>query len=504
MHELRKLSIQQMHEGLKKREFSIVELIKAHVDAVADEKLNAFITKTPDLALEIAKIADKRFSQMDDLSLMMGIPVGVKDLFCTKGIRTTAASKMLQDFVPTYDSTVFNMLSNSGAIMLGKLNMDEFAMGSANTNSYFGPVENVWIRNDGAKVVPGGSSGGSAAAVAGFLCAGALGSDTGGSVRQPSAYCGVIGIKPTYGRCSRFGMIAFASSLDQAGVITRSVYDAALMLEAICGYDAKDSTTSNRLVPKFSSFITNDIKGKCIGIPKEYNMDGISEEMVYHWERVATCLKDNGAEVVEISLPHTKYAIPVYYLICSAEASSNLARYDGVRYGLRIDTDTLEDMYELTRAEGFGKEVKRRILMGAYALSSGHYNEYYEKAQCARALIRSDFVKAFEKIDYILTLSAPTEAFGLNEKPDPLMMSINDVFTVPASLAGLPAISVPVALSSTGLPLALQVIGNYYDEAGVLNIASVIEQSCGKIIEYKTSKCIALSSIAEDNNKMCI
>ncbi len=481
MDELRKLNIKQMHEGLKQKDFSAVELIKAHIDAVEDEKLNAFITKTPALALKAAKIADEQFSKTGCLPLMTGIPIGVKDLFCTKGIRTTAASKMLEDFMPTYESTVSNMLLRSGAAMLGKLNMDEFAMGSANTNSYFGPVENIWVRNDGEKVVPGGSSGGSAVAVAGFLCAGALGSDTGGSVRQPSAYCGVVGIKPTYGRCSRFGMIAFASSLDQAGVITRSVYDAALMLETVCGYDKKDSTTSKKPVPKFSNFITNDIRGKRIGIPKEYNMDGISEEMVYHWEKVASYLKSRGAEVVEISLPHTKYAIPVYYLICSAEASSNLARYDGVRYGLRIEDHNLEDMYELTRAEGFGKEVKRRIFMGAYALSSGHYNEYYEKAQCTRALIRNDFVEAFEKIDYILALSAPTEAFGLNEKPDPLMMSTNDVFTVPASLAGLPAISVPIALSNTGLPLALQVIGNYYDEAGILNAASVIEESCGQI-----------------------
>ncbi|MBA8756932.1 MULTISPECIES: Asp-tRNA(Asn)/Glu-tRNA(Gln) amidotransferase subunit GatA [Wolbachia] len=485
MNELRKLSITQMHDGLKKRSFSAVELVEAHISAVENEKLNAFITKTPEIAMKAAKAADEHFSrQKDDLiSPLMGVPVGIKDLFCTKGIKTTACSKMLENFVPTYESTVSDLLLKSRAAMLGKLNMDEFAMGSANTNSYFGPVENVWIRkSDGEKVVPGGSSGGSAASVAGFLCAGALGSDTGGSVRQPAAYCGVVGIKPTYGRCSRFGMIAFASSLDQAGVITRSVSDSALMLEAICGYDTKDSISSEKPVPKFSSFINGDVKGKCIGIPKEYRMDGISEEIVHNWERVASYLKENGAEVVDITLPHTKYAIPVYYLICSAETSSNLARYDGVRYGLRVDADTLEEMYSLTRAEGFGKEVKRRILIGAYALSSGHYNEYYEKAQCIRALIRNDFIKAFEKIDYILVPSAPTEAFGLNEKPDPLIMCINDVFTVPASLAGLPAISVPVGLSNEGLPLALQVIGNYYDEAGILNVASVIEQNCGRII----------------------
>jgi aspartyl-tRNA(Asn)/glutamyl-tRNA(Gln) amidotransferase subunit A len=485
MNELQKLSIAQMHDGLKKRNFSAVELIEAHINAVENEKLNAFITKTPEIAMKAAKAADEHFSKQnndDSISPLMGIPVGIKDLFCTKGIKTTAASRMLENFIPTYESTVSDLLLRSGAVMLGKLNMDEFAMGSANTNSYFGPVENVWIRkSDGERVVPGGSSGGSAAAVAGFLCAGTLGSDTGGSVRQPAAYCGVVGVKPTYGRCSRFGMIAFASSLDQAGVITRSVADAALMLEAVCGYDKKDSTSSERPVPKFSNFINNDIKGKRIGIPKEYRMDGISDEIILHWEKVASYLKENGAEIVEITLPYTKYAIPVYYLICSAETSSNLARYDGVRYGFRVDADTLEEMYSLTRAEGFGKEVKRRILIGSYALSSGHYGEYYEKAQCIRALIRNDFIKTFEKIDYILVPSSPTEAFGLNEKPDPLMMCINDVFTVPASLAGLPAISVPVGLSNEGLPLGLQVIGNYYDESGILNVASVIEQNCDQI-----------------------
>ncbi|MDG7056513.1 MAG: Asp-tRNA(Asn)/Glu-tRNA(Gln) amidotransferase subunit GatA [Wolbachia endosymbiont of Meromenopon meropis] len=490
MNELRRLSITEMRNGLRRRDFSAVELVEAHINAVESEKLNAFVTKTPEIAIEAAKIADAYFLKQNDadIHLLMGIPVGIKDLFCTKGIKTTACSKMLENFVPTYESTVSNLLLKSGAAMLGKLNMDEFAMGSANTNSCFGPVENVWVRkNDGEKVVPGGSSGGSAASVAGFLCAGAIGSDTGGSVRQPAAYCGVVGIKPTYGRCSRFGMIAFASSMDQAGVITRSVSDSALMLETICGYDNKDSTSSKRQVPKFSSFINDDIRGKRIGIPKEYRMNGISEEILHHWERVSSALKESGAEVIDIVLPHTKYAIPVYYLICSAEVSSNLARYDGVRYGFRVDADTIEEMYSLTRAAGFGKEVKRRILIGAYALSSGHYNEYYEKAQRVRALIRNDFMKAFEKIDYILVPSAPTEAFGLNEKPDPLMMCINDVFTVPASLAGLPAISVPVGLSNEDLPLALQVIGNYYDEAGILNIANMIEQHCGRIIELNES-----------------
>ncbi|QKX01433.1 Asp-tRNA(Asn)/Glu-tRNA(Gln) amidotransferase subunit GatA [Wolbachia endosymbiont of Cruorifilaria tuberocauda] len=490
MNELRKLSITEMRHGLNRKDFSATELAEVHISAVEDEKLNAFVTKTPEIAIKAAKAADEYFSKQKGNMVppLMGIPVGVKDLFCTKGIKTTACSKMLENFVPTYESTVSELLLKSGAALLGKLNMDEFGMGSANTNSWFGPVENVWTRkSDGEKVVPGGSSGGCASAVAGFLCAGALGSDTGGSVRQPAAYCGVVGIKPTYGRCSRFGMIAFASSMDQAGVITRSVSDSALMLEVICGYDNKDSTSSERLVPKFSSLISGNIKGKRIGIPKEYRMDGISEEIVHYWEKVSLNLKEIGAEVVDITLPHTKYTIPVYYLICFAEASSNLARYDGVRYGFRADADTLEEMYSLTRAEGFGKEVKRRILIGAYALSSDHYNECYEKAQRIRALIRNDFIKAFKKVDYILVPSAPTEAFGLNEKLDPLIMCINDVFTVPASLAGLPAISIPVGLSNEGLPLALQVIGNYYDEAGILNVAKVIEQNCGRIIELRSS-----------------
>ncbi|WFW29476.1 MAG: Asp-tRNA(Asn)/Glu-tRNA(Gln) amidotransferase subunit GatA [Wolbachia endosymbiont of Menacanthus eurysternus] len=484
MNELRKLSITEMHSGLKRKDFSAVELVKAHIDAVENEKLNAFVTKTPEIAIKAAKAADEYFLKKNCNMPFMGIPFGIKDLFCTKGIKTTACSKMLENFIPTYESTVSELLLKSGAAILGKLNMDEFAMGSANTNSYFGPVENVWIRkSDGKKVVPGGSSGGSAASVAGFLCAGALGSDTGGSVRQPAAYCGVVGTRPTYGRCSRFGMIAFASSMDQAGVITRSVSDSALTLEVICGYDSKDSTSSKRPVPKFSDLIHSDIKGKRIGIPKEYRMNGISEEIFYHWEKVSSDLEKNGAEVFDITLPHTKYAIPVYYLICSAEASSNLARYDGIRYGFRASADSLEEMYSLTRAEGFGREVKRRILIGGYALSSHYYNEYYEKAQRIRALIRNDFIKAFEKIDYILVPSAPTEAFGLNEKPDPLIMCINDIFTIPASLAGLPAVSVPVGLSNEGLPLGLQVIGNYYDEAGILNIANIIEQNCGKVIE---------------------
>lgn len=488
MNELLRLTIAQMHEGLKRREFSAVELAKAHIDAVENEKFNAFVTKTPEIALAAAKRADKIIAKQDIASPMIGIPVGIKDLFCTKGIRTTACSKMLENFVPTYESNVSRLLLEKGAVMLGKLNMDEFAMGSANTNSYFGPVENVWRRSsDGEKVVPGGSSGGSAAAVAGFLCAGSLGSDTGGSVRQPAAYCGIVGIKPTYGRCSRFGMIAFASSLDQPGVFARSAEDAALILEAISGYDERDTTSVNEDVPAFSSYINNSIKGKRIGIPKEYNMDGVQDEVVVLWEKGEEWLRSSDAEIVEISLPHTKYALPVYYTISSAESSSNLARYDGVRYGLRAEAETLEEMYELTRAEGFGPEVKRRILMGAYALSSGHYDMYYNKAECARTLIKQDFISAFEKVDYILAPSSPTGAFGLNDKPNPLMMCINDVFTVPASLAGLPAMSVPVGLSSEGLPLGLQIIGNYYDEAGILNVANIIEKSAGRIIEKLVS-----------------
>ncbi|WDM84832.1 Asp-tRNA(Asn)/Glu-tRNA(Gln) amidotransferase subunit GatA [Ehrlichia sp. JZT12] len=487
MQDILKLSIVEMHDKLKKKEFSAVELTKLHIEAVNNEKLNAFITKTPEVALSAAEKADYTFTyEKEKITPLTGIPVGVKDLFCTKNVRTTACSNILKNFIPQYDSTVVKRLLSNGAVMLGKLNMDEFAMGSSNSNSCFGIVKNPWTRADGTEVVPGGSSGGSSAAVAGFLCAGALGSDTGGSVRQPAAFCGIVGLKPTYGRCSRLGMIAFASSLDQAGVLTRTVQDAALMLQSICGYDAADSTSANITVPIFSDSITSLIKGKRIGIPKEYELSSQYQEyneISEMWSKGIQYLKDEGAEIIQISLPHTSYALPVYYIICSAEASSNLARYDGVKYGIRVPSDDINEMYELTRGNNFGTEVKRRILIGAYVLSSGYYDAYYNKAQRIRRLVTNDFIESFKKIDYILTPTAPKEAFAINEKLDTLTMYLNDVFTVPASLAGLPAISVPIGLSKNNLPLSLQIIGNYYDEGGILNIASIIEKNTGKILK---------------------
>ena len=487
MQDILKLSIAEMHDKLKKKEFSAVELTKLHIEAVNNEKLNAFITKTPEVALSAAEKADYTFTyEKEKITPLTGIPVGVKDLFCTKNVRTTACSNILKNFIPQYDSTVVKRLLSNGAVMLGKLNMDEFAMGSSNSNSCFGIVKNPWTRADGTEVVPGGSSGGSSAAVAGFLCAGALGSDTGGSVRQPAAFCGIVGLKPTYGRCSRLGMIAFASSLDQAGVLTRTVQDAALMLQSICGYDAADSTSANITVPIFSDSITSLIKGKRIGIPKEYELSSQYQEyneISEMWSKGIQYLKDEGAEIIQISLPHTSYALPVYYIICSAEASSNLARYDGVKYGIRVPSDDINEMYELTRGNNFGTEVKRRILIGAYVLSSGYYDAYYNKAQRIRRLVTNDFIESFKKIDYILTPTAPKEAFAINEKLDTLTMYLNDVFTVPASLAGLPAISVPIGLSKNNLPLSLQIIGNYYDEGGILNIASIIEKNTGKILK---------------------
>ncbi|GAT75226.1 aspartyl/glutamyl-tRNA amidotransferase subunit A [Ehrlichia ruminantium] len=487
MKDILKLSIAEMHENLIKKEFSAVELTQAHIDAINNEQLNAFITKTPEVALNAARKADHILThEQDKITSLTGIPVGIKDLFCTKNIKTTACSNILRNFTPQYDSTVVKRLIDDGAVMLGKLNMDEFAMGSSNSNSCFGPVENPWTRADGVKVVPGGSSGGSSAAVAGFLCAGALGSDTGGSVRQPAAFCGIVGLKPTYGRCSRSGMIAFASSLDQAGVLTRTVKDAALMLQPICGYDTQDSTSANITTPRFLDSITNIIKGKRIGIPKEYELSNKYkeyEEVSEMWLKGIKYLENEGAEIVNISLPHTSYALPVYYIICSAEASSNLARYDGIKYGTRVNSDNINEMYELTRGNNLGTEVKRRILIGAYALSSGYYDAYYNKAQCIRRLVTNDFVESFKSVDYILTPTAPKEAFAMDEQLDTLTMYLNDVFTVPASLAGLPAISIPIGLSKNKLPLSLQIIGNYYDEGGILNIASVIEKYTGNILK---------------------
>ncbi|MBQ4875499.1 MAG: Asp-tRNA(Asn)/Glu-tRNA(Gln) amidotransferase subunit GatA [Rickettsiaceae bacterium H1] len=467
-----KYTIAKLHSLLKNKELTSVEITKEYIKKIEKDKFNIFITKTPEIAIERAKNADKMIRE-GKIGPMSGIPVGIKDIFCTKNVPTTCCSKMLHNFIPNYESTVTQKLIDCGAVMLGKLNMDEFAMGSANINSYFGPVKNPWgIEKD---LVPGGSSGGSAAAISAGLCPGSLGSDTGGSVRQPAAFCGTVGVKPTYGRCSRWGMIAFASSLDQAGVFTNTVEDAALMLQAICSYDGKDSTSSK--TENFQIKFGDNLKGKRIGIPKEYNIEDIPGEIIAIWQKGAEWLKSAGAEIIEISLPHTKYALPAYYVISPAEASSNLARYDGVRYGLSITGKNIEEMYELTRAEGFGKEVKKRILIGTYALSSKHYQAYYKKAQYLRGLIKTDFTNVFKKVDAILTPTTPTEAFNMNDKPDSLMMYINDIFTVPINLAGLPAISVPAGLSQNSLPLGLQVVANSFDEQTMFAVAKILENS---------------------------
>lgn len=480
MAKLTDLTIARALDGLKKKEFSATELNKAYIEAMENGRsYNAYVMETPEKALEQAKVSDERY-QNGSARALEGIPLGIKDLFCTKGIRTTACSHILDGFVPPYESTVTSNLLNAGASFLGKLNMDEFAMGGSNETSYYGPAVNPWkAKNDDRPLVAGGSSGGSAAAVAADLCAGALGTDTGGSIRQPSAYCGVTGIKPTYGRCSRYGIIAFASSLDQAGPIAKDVRDCALLLKTMSGHDAKDATSADIAVPDFEAFLGQDIKGLKIGIPKEYKVDGMNPEVVKYWEKGAEMLKARGAEIVDISLPHTKYALAVYYIIAPAEASSNLARYDGVRYGLRVDGEHLDEMYVNTRTEGFGKEVKRRIMIGTYVLSAGYYDAYYLKAQKVRRLIRDDFRKAFEKCDVILTPTTPTPAFPIGDKSmqeNPLTMWLNDVFTVSVNLAGLPAMSLPVGLSESGLPLGLQLIGKAFDEGTIFKTASALEE----------------------------
>ena len=479
MTALTHLTIREASEGLKKKQFTATELAKETLAAMEKQaSLNAYIINTPEIALRQAAAADARIAK-GEAGLLEGIPIAVKDLFCTKGVKSTACSKILADFKPRYESTVTTNLFAQGAVMIGKTNMDEFAMGSANITSCYGNVISPWKRKGSdAQIVPGGSSGGSSAAVAARIAQAALGSDTGGSIRQPAAFTGTTGIKPTYGRCSRYGMIAFASSLDQAGPIARTVHDAALVLEAIAGYDAKDSTSVNLKVPQWAANISGDLKGKKIGIPQEYMVDGMGGEVKALWEKGTEWLKSAGAEIVPVSLPHTKYALTTYYIIAPAEASSNLARYDGMRYGLRV-TDgvkSLDDMYAKTRGEGFGAEVKRRILIGTYVLSAGYYDAYYKKAQRLRTLIAQDFTKAFEKVDALLTPTAPTAAFAIGEKmEDPLTMYLNDVFTVPASLAGVPAMSVPAGLSSEGLPLGLQVIGKLYDEQTVFNVSHALE-----------------------------
>ncbi len=471
---LTELTIKQAIDGLRNKKFTSVELTQAHIDAMAEKRdLNAYITETPEIALEMAKKSDEKLARGEG-GKMEGIPVAIKDLFCTEGVLTTAASHILDGFTPQYSATVYENLATEGAVMLGKANMDEFAMGSANTNSYYGAVKNP---RDTERVA-GGSSGGSAAAVAANIAMGALGTDTGGSIRQPASFCGIVGIKPTYGRCSRWGTIAFASSLDQAGVMTKTVRDAAIMLEAISGYDAKDSTSANVEVPNFENAITGDIKGLKIGIPQEYRIDGMPEEIEALWQKGIDWLKSAGAEIVDISLPHTKYALPAYYIISPAEASSNLSRYDGVKYGLRVDGNSLDEMYANTRAEGFGDEVKRRIMIGTYVLSAGYYDAYYKKAQRVRTLIKQDFENAFETVDAILTPTTPSAAFKIGEKQDdPVAMYLNDIFTVSTSLAGLPAISVPAGLSKEGLPLGLQIVGKAFDEETVFRVGDVLERS---------------------------
>jgi aspartyl-tRNA(Asn)/glutamyl-tRNA(Gln) amidotransferase subunit A len=481
---LRTLTIAAMCDGLKNKEFSALELTQAHLAEIerTNAHYNAFITITSDKAIQMAKDSDAKIAS-GQARVIEGIPVGVKDLFCTKGVLTTAASHILDGFKPEYESTITKNIWNAGGVMLGKLNLDEFAMGSANLTSYYGNVVNPWKKtgND-ASLVPGGSSGGSAACVAANLAPIALGTDTGGSIRQPASFCGIVGIKPTYGRCSRFGTIAFASSLDQAGTLTRTVRDSAIMLSVMCGHDANDSTSVDMAVPDFEALLNADIKGKKVGIPKEYRPDGIDADIVKVWDNGIRLLQEAGAEIVDISLPHTKYALATYYIVAPAECSSNLARYDGVRFGLRVlpEGGSLTDMYEQTRSAGFGAEVKRRVMIGTYLLSAGYYDAYYKKAQRVRWLIAEDFRKAFEKVDVILTPTAPSAAFGFDYKPaNPVEMYLNDVFTVPTSLAGLPAISIPAGVNKDGLPLGLQIIGKAFDEEQVLNTAFALEQAVG-------------------------
>jgi len=482
MGELNKLTISEARDRLRSKEISSVELTNsclAEIDAA--DPLGAFVHKTPEIALAQAENADERLSQ-GNAPDMCGIPLGIKDLFCTKGVESQAASRILEGFKPEYESTVSQNLLDNGTVMLGKLNMDEFAMGSSNETSVYGDVINPW-KIDERNLTPGGSSGGSAAAVAADLCLAATGTDTGGSIRQPAAFTGIVGIKPTYGRCSRWGVIAFASSLDQAGPMTKTVRDGAIMLEAMAGHDPKDSTSVSLPVPNFEAMLTGNIKGKRIGIPKEYRLEGMPSEIEKLWSDGTEMLRLAGAKIEDVSLPHTKYALPTYYVIAPAEASSNLARYDGVRYGRRAalsSGDGINEMYERTRAEGFGSEVKRRVMIGTYVLSAGFYDAYYNRARRVRALIKEDFDKVFSTgIDAILTPTTPSAAFGLGEMSDadPVQMYLNDVFTVTVNLAGLPGVSVPTGFDKSGLPLGLQVIGRPWEEADMLNIAYSLEQS---------------------------
>jgi aspartyl-tRNA(Asn)/glutamyl-tRNA(Gln) amidotransferase subunit A len=476
------LTIAAARDALRARKVSARELTQAHLDAVAslNPRLNAFITVTPELATRQADAADAALAAGDARPLA-GIPLAIKDLFCTEGVRTTAGSKILENFVPPYESTVSAQLLRDGAVFLGKANLDEFAMGSSNMSSAFGPVENPWKRRDSdAILVPGGSSGGSAAAVSSRMAMGATGTDTGGSIRQPAAFCGLAGIKPTYGRCSRWGVVAFASSLDQPGPFARTVRDCAILLGSMAGFDPKDSTSVDLPVPDYEAACRRGTKNLRIGVPREYRAEGMSAEIEFLWQQGLAWLREAGAEIVDVSLPHTKYGLATYYIVAPAEASSNLARYDGVRFGLREPADDLTELYERTRAAGFGAEVKRRILIGTYVLSAGYYDAYYLRAQKVRALILKDFTDAFTNVDALLTPTAPSAAFAQGEKmDDPVAMYLNDVFTVPASMAGVPAMSVPAGLNAQGLPLGLQVIGRPYDEETVFAVAQVIEDAAG-------------------------
>lgn len=479
MTKLTDMTMTQALEGLAKKEFTAVELTQAHITQMEKaRKLNAFILETPEFALEQAKASDARRAK-GDAGLMDGIPIGMKDLYCTKGIQTTAASKILEGFKPPYESTVSANLFKNGAVMLGKTSLDEFAMGSSNTTSAYGAVISPWrAKNDNRPLVPGGSGGGSSAAVAARLVMAATGTDTGGSIRQPASVTGTVGIKPTYGRCSRWGVIAFASSLDQPGPATRRVEDAAIMLRAMAGWDEKDSTSVNVPVPDYAAGLRQGVKGLRVGIPKEYRIDGIDPEVEKNWQQGIDWLRAAGAEIIDVSLPHSQYSLAAYYIINPAECSSNLARYDGMRYGMRVEGKDLNDTYELSRAAGFGAEVQRRILVGTYVLSAGYFDAYYTRAQKIRTLIAQDFTKAFEKVDVMLTPATPGAAFPIGEKQDdPVKMYLEDIFTVPVNLAGLPAMSVPSMLNSQGLPLGLQIIGKAFDEATVLRAGFALEQA---------------------------
>lgn len=491
MTDLTTLTIAEARDALNKREFKATELTEAYLQAIeaSNPAINAYVTVTGDQARQMAEASQQRIEK-GEAGALEGIPLGIKDLFATYDVHTQACSHILEGFKPKYESTVTANLWSDGAVMLGKLNMDEFAMGSSNETSHYGPVVNPWRESDSTdELVPGGSSGGSAAAVAARLCAGATATDTGGSIRQPAAFTGTVGIKPTYGRCSRWGTIAYASSLDQAGPIGRDVRDCAIMLKSMASFDLKDSTSVDLPVPDYESFIGQSVKGMKIGIPKEYRVEGMSEEILELWQKGIAWLKDAGAEIIDISLPHTKYALPAYYIVAPAEASSNLARYDGVRFGLRVPGKDIIEMYENTRSAGFGDEVKRRILIGTYVLSAGYYDAYYLKAQKVRTLIKQDFDQCFEAgVDAILTPATPTAAFGVADeklKNDPVAMYLNDIFTVTVNMAGLPGISVPAGLSSQGLPLALQLIGKPFAEEKLFQTAHVIEQAAGKLTPAK-------------------